>query len=142
MIRPRVLAVLLLVAACGVSDPETLTRVPLGTWGGANAGLLVSESQAHAHIGCTLGEVPGSIPLDGDGRFDVSGQYNIDAFPVDRGIRHPARFSGHTDGHTLTLLVRLTDTGQTFGPVGLTLGQQPSMQNCPICQLPGDRLQP
>jgi len=132
------LVLLLLLTACGVTGPGRLKQVPVGTWGGENAGLLVTATTAHAHIGCTLGDVQGPIPLDETGHFDVAATYNIDAFPVDRGIRHPARFSGNTDGSTLTLLVRLTDTGQTFGPVGLTLGRQPQMQDCPICRLPGD----
>jgi hypothetical protein len=133
------LAVLLLLAACGITDPARLKQVPMGTWGGQNAALLVTETTAHAHIGCTLGDVEGPIPLDGTGHFDVAATYNVDAFPVDRGIRHPARFSGNVEGSTMTLLVRLTDTGQTFGPVGLMLGRQPQIQDCPICRVPGDR---
>ena len=68
------------------------------------------------------------------GRFDVEGQWNVDAFPVDRGIRHPARLTGRTDGHTLTFAVRLSDTGQALGPALVTLGKEPRMQNCPICR--------
>ena len=129
------LVLLLLLTACGVTGPGRLKQVPVGTWGGEeNAGLLVTETTAHAHIGCTLGDVQGPIPLDETGHFDVAATYNIDAFPVDRGIRHPARFSGNTDGSTLTLLVRLTDTGQTFGPVGLDAG--PAASNAGLPHLP------
>ena len=28
-----------------------------GTWGGDNAGLIASDTSAHVHIGCTLGDV-------------------------------------------------------------------------------------
>jgi hypothetical protein len=100
-------------------------------WG--DAGLLVRRDGAHAHIGCTLGEITGPIPLDGEGRFDVSGVWNVDAFPVDRGILHPARLSGRSHGRTLTLSVRLTDTGQLLGPALLVFGREPRMQNYPIC---------
>jgi hypothetical protein len=58
----------------------------------------------------------------------------VDAFPIDRGIVHPARYTGSTDGRNLVLSVRLTDTGQTLGPVGLVLGLEPRMVNCPICR--------
>jgi hypothetical protein len=88
----------------------------MGTWGGDDAGLIVSATEVHAHIGCTNG--------------------NVDAHPVDRGILHPARFFGRTDGRTLTLVVRLTDTGQTLGPVELRFGREPSMRICPICRVP------
>lgn len=129
----RVMLVLLMIG-CGASGPSGLTQVPLGTWGGDDAGLIVSATEAHAHIGCTKGDVAGPIPLDPQARFDVAGRYNVDAYPVDRGILHPARFFGRSDGRTLTLSVRLTDTGQTFGPVSLTLGREPRMRICPICR--------
>jgi len=134
MLRRLLLCLVVLGAvACEASRvvPDT---VPNGTWGGDDGGLIVTAEGAHAHIGCTVGDVTGPIALDAEGRFDLEVQWNVDAFPVDRGIRHPARLSGRTDGHTLTLAVRLSDTGQTFGPVVLTLGQEPRMQNCPICR--------
>lgn len=124
---------MILAVACQATIPSTLLQVPTGTWGGDEAGLIVSDAEAHVHIGCTLGDIAGPIPLDARGGFDVAGTYNVDAFPVDRGIRHPARFMGRTDGSTLTLAVRLTDTGQGFGPVTLTKGVPPRMRNCPIC---------
>jgi len=125
--------VVLVVGACTTPrvGPDT---VPIGTWGGDDAGLVVTAEGAHAHIGCTLGDLPGAIALDADGRFDREGTWNVDAFPVNRGILHPARISGRTDGATLSLAVRLTDTGQNLGPVVLTLGREPQMQNCPICR--------
>ena len=120
-------------AACEASRviPDA---VPKGTWGGDDGGLIVTAEGAHAHLGCTLGDVTGPIALDADGRFDVEGQWNVDAFPIDRGIRHPARLSGQTDGYTLTFAVRLSDTGQALGPALVTLGKEPRMQNCPICR--------
>jgi len=125
----------LMMVGCRASGPSDLEQVPVGTWGGDDAGVIVSATQVHAHIGCTKGDVDGSIPLDAQGRFDVEGLYNVDAYPVDRGILHPARFFGNTDGRALTLSVRLTDTGQTLGPVSLTLGREPGMQMCPICRV-------
>lgn len=136
---PRRLTLVLLMAGCGASGPSGLTQVPLGTWGGDDAGLIVSATEVHAHIGCTKGDVAGTIPLDAQGRYDVAGLYNVDAYPIDRGILHPARFFGHTDGQTLALSVRLTDTGQTLGPVHLTLGRVPAMHVCPICRVPRRR---
>jgi hypothetical protein len=127
------LVLLLLASACRSTGPSSLVRVPIGTWGGDEAGLIVAENEAHAHIGCTLGDIVGPIPVNARGGFDVLGTYNVDAFPVDRGIRHPARFIGQTNGLTLTLLVQLTDDGRAFGPVMLSRGVTPRMKNCPIC---------
>ena len=136
MIRgPRAAALLALwVASCGTSARPPLDRVPVGTWGGEEAGLIVTLDTAHAHVGCTNGDVTGEIPLDAEGRFDVAAIYNVDAFPVDRGIRHPARLTGRTDGRTLTFTVRLTDTGQMLTSGELVLGREPRMRNCPICR--------
>lgn len=130
----RRVALCLLTAGCGATSPSGPSELPLGTWGGDDAGLIASADAAHVHIGCTKGDVEGAIPLDAAGRFDVSGLYNVDAYPVDRGIPHPARFFGRRDGDALVLTVRLTDTGQVLGPVGLTFGRQPDMQVCPICR--------
>jgi len=129
------LAALLLVGGCGASrlEPGTLAE---GTWGGEEAGLIVRADGAHAHIGCTYGDVAGPIPFDADGRFDVAAQWNVQAFPIDRGVFHPARLSGRTKGRTLTFSARLTDTGQELGPVSVTLGREPRMANCPICRSP------
>ena len=134
----RPLAVLSLAAALACQDrlaaPVTEVR---GTWGGENAGLVVSDSAAHVHIGCTLGDAQGPIRPDPDGRFDVAGTYNVDAFPVDRGIVHPARFVGRVSGRTMTLSVVLTDTTLQLGPVVLVHGREPRMGPCPICREPG-----
>jgi hypothetical protein len=130
----RWLGAVALLVACGASARPPLESVPVGTWGGDDAGLIVTADGAHAHVRCTLGDVAGEIPVDARGRFDVAGTYNVDAFPINRGILHPARFTGETDGRTLTFAVRLTDTGQTFTSGTLVLGREPRMQNCPICR--------
>jgi hypothetical protein len=122
-----------LLAACGDSA-RIPDRLPIGTWGGDEAGMVVSAEGAHVHVRCTVGDVEPPIALDPQGRFDAPGRHNVDAFPVNRGIFHPARYSGSTDGRNLVLTVRLTDTGQTLGPVGLVLGLEPRMVNCPICR--------
>ena len=129
-------------AGCGTSGRPPLDRVPAGTWGGDDAGLIVSTEGAHAHVACTAGDIAGEIPLDGAGAFDVTGVYDVDAFPVSRGLLHPARFTGRTDGRTLTFTVRLTDTGQTLTSGELVLGREPHMRNCPICRPPSGATRP
>lgn len=129
----RVIVVSIVAAACqgGPSAPVTLIT---GTWGGDNAGLIADDTVAHVHIGCTLGNTRISIRPGTDGRFEVAGTYNVDAYPVDRGIVHPALFIGQVNGNSLSLSVRLTDTGQKLGPVTLKRGVEPKMGPCPICR--------
>src|SRR5258708_26599759 len=136
--RTMFVPVLVLLAACGASRIEP-GNVAVGTWGGVEAGLLVRADGAHAHIGCTYGDVTGPIPFDADGRFDVAAQWNVSAFPIDRGVFHEARMSGRLSGRSLTFTAKLSDTGQVLGPVAVTLRREPRMANCPICRNPKPR---
>jgi hypothetical protein len=110
-----------------------------GTWGGKNAGVIATDSTAHVHIGCTVGDTKGGIIPGPDGRFDVPGLYNITAYPVYRGPDHPARFTGRVAGSFMTLTVSLTDTTVTLGPVTLKYGAPPQLGPCPICRIPKAR---
>jgi hypothetical protein len=133
------ISVIGLLAGCaGTSSP--ITEVT-GTWGGEDAGLIASDTSAHVHIGCTLGDTDSPIHPLANGSFEASGKYNVDAYPIDRGILHPARFAGRIDGDKMTLTVTLTDNGRQMGPVTLTRGKEPKMGPCPICRNPSaDRL--
>ncbi|PYP07838.1 MAG: hypothetical protein DMD59_13950 [Gemmatimonadetes bacterium] len=128
-------AVAALLGPCdptGLKPPKDLA----GMWGGENAALIADDTSAHIHIGCTYGNIHNRIMLDAGGRFDMAGEQNITAHPVDRGILHPARFSGRVIGSTMTLTVTLTDTTVTLGPVLLWYGKEPRMGPCPICRRP------
>jgi hypothetical protein len=124
--------------ACYNSSTPPITEV-VGTWGGENAGLIVSDTSAHVHIGCTLGDAKGPIHPDAEGRFEATGTYNVDAYPIDRGILHPARFTGQIVGRSMTLTVVLTDNDRQLGPVTLIYGKEPKMGPCPICRTPKQR---
>ena len=105
-----------------------------GTWGGENAAVIADDTSAHVHIGCTYGNVHQAIVPDADGYFDVPGEQNITAHPVDLGVMHPARFSGRVLFGTMTLTIALTDTAVTLGPVKVVHGKEPRMGPCPICR--------
>jgi hypothetical protein len=134
----RITAILSIFAAlaCSAATSLPITDV-VGTWGGDNAGMIVSGTDVHVHIGCTLGDAVGPIRPDAAGRFDANGTFNVNAYPVDRGIVHPARFTGQITGLSMTLTVSLTDTARVLGPVTLVFGQEPKMGPCPICRKPG-----
>jgi hypothetical protein len=133
MRRISALSSILALLACSAATSTPITDV-VGTWGGDNAGMIVNGNDVHVHIGCTVGNAVGSIHPDANGRFEFDGTYNVDAYPVDRGIIHPARFSGRIIGRTLTLTVSLTDTTRVLGPVALVYGKEPKMETCPICR--------
>ena len=84
------------VAACLLASCADLIPVPpgpvlAGTWGGDNAGAIVSDSGAHVHIGCTAGDATEPLRADSTGRFTASGRYNITLYPIAVGPDHPAR---------------------------------------------------
>jgi len=132
------LSALILIGPCeptGLRPPKDLA----GTWGGEDAGLIADDTSAHVHIGCTYGNVHQRIVPDSTGRFNVPGEHDITAHPVDRGIMHPARFVGQIRGGDMTLTIALTDTAVTLGPVVLVYGKEPHMGVCPICRRPAMR---
>jgi len=138
MVTKAAVTFVALAALLGPCDPTGLKppKDLAGMWGGENAALIADDTSAHIHIGCTYGNIHNRIMLDADGRFDMAGEQNITAHPVDRGILHPARFSGRVIGSTMTLTVTLTDTTVTLGPVLLWYGKEPRMGPCPICRRP------
>ena len=139
---PRFVSLLIAAAACSSATTTPAANLDIqGTWGGDNAGLIVNLTDVHVHIGCTLGDAAGPLRTDGDGRFEATGTYNVDAYPVNRGIEHPAKFTGEVRGLTMTLTIALTDTTRILGPVTLTYGKEPKMGPCPICRVPKARTQ-
>jgi hypothetical protein len=137
-LRRAGLATLLLASSCS-TGPDLPPAIPEGTWGGDDAGLLLSASTAHVHVGCSAGNFGAPIPVGGDGRFTAEGRYSHmrELYPFGTGQSHPATLSGRLDSEDrLTFTVRVTDDGEVYGPVEVRLGVEPAMQNCPICRLP------
>lgn len=127
--------------ACGAAITRTSAAdgpLPLGTWGGDSAGLIVSDTAAHLHIGCTFGDVSGRIEISPQGDFDVQGSYMLRAYPITVGPTVPARFVGHVSNNEATITVTVDDTvtGHTVvrGPVVVRLGVEPRLGPCPICR--------
>src|SRR5262245_36623490 len=103
----------LLVVGCFVDPdvtPPSEESLALGTWGGNNAGVIVEDTLAHVHVGCTYGNFSGPVELDNAGRFDVAGEYLLRAYPIAVGPTQPARFAGTVDGNKLTLTITVNDT--------------------------------
>lgn len=137
------LSVAILAAACtgsGSAEPPPATQLALGTWGTDGAGLIVTDTLAHVHFGCTKGDFRRPQTLDADGRFNVNGSYILRAYPITIGPSLPARFTGVVRGSVLTLSIAIDDTVAktlvALGPVSLVLGRSPNLGPCPICVTP------
>lgn len=137
----RILTLSLLVAACGSNEttPPDNDRVAIGTWGGDNVGMLVTDSVAHIHVGCTNGYFRGVLALRAS-RFEADGSYILRAHPVAVGPPLPAHLAGSVSGNQATFTVTVNDTVEkkivTLGPSIVVFGREPRMGPCPICRMP------
>jgi hypothetical protein len=137
---------LVLAGALGVACSSSPTidpvdgELPLGTWGGDSAGMIVSDTALHLHVGCTFGDVSGRVHVNADGSFDVVGSYTLHAYPILVGPTDPARFVGMVNGATATVTAIINDTAEkqtvVHGPVVVSLGVTPRLGPCPICARP------
>ena len=116
------------------ADSAESPNVSVGSWGGAHISLQVTEKGAVFDLDCANGVIEGPLALDTRAHFDCKGTYEREHGGPDReGQRpevHPARFSGWSDGKKMTLIIKLTDTGQTIGEFSLTRGQEPQLTKC------------
>jgi len=130
----------IVAAACGDGAFVPGGTLDIGTWGGDEAGVIVTDSSAHVHVRCTFGDIPDVILLNEEGRFTVDGSYVLRAYPVTVGPPLPAQFSGRVVGRTLTLAIAVNDTVEdrvvALGPVTVVYGREPRMIACPICRAP------
>ena len=124
---------LIALGGCGANGLG-LARVPEGSWGGDNVALTVAASSATVEFDCAHARIEQPLSLDGDGRFGVPGTFVREhGGPVHEGEpedAHPAVFEGQTDGHTLTLNVRLSDVDQRIGPFVAVRGAVARLVKC------------
>ena len=138
-----VLCSVLLATACASSDVAPLPAdglLPLGNWGGENAGLIVSDTASHLHVGCTFGDISGRVRLDATGGFSADGSFMLHAYPVSIGPSVPAHFAGRLVGTTITVTATVNDTVAhqivVKGPVIVSLDAEMKLGPCPICRRP------
>jgi hypothetical protein len=138
------LAAAVAVGACSDGLDPSAGELATGTWGGENAGVIVADSMAHVHVGCTYGNFPLPSSLDRLGRFGSSGDYMVRAHPVAVGPPVPARLEGIVVGDRMTFTVTVNDTiaKQTIvlGPATVTHGREPRLGPCPICAVAAARM--
>ncbi len=120
---------------CGHSPTGATRAVPSGAWGGTGISLAVNAEGATVEFDCAHGTISGGPPtINADGRFEAAGAFvrerpgpvRVDETPDSR----PARYSGTTDGRTMTLTITLTESGQIIGPFELTFGRTPRLFKC------------
>jgi hypothetical protein len=103
-------------------------------WGGEHVGLTVSATGGTLEYDCANGTIDQAIQAASDGNFVALGSHTRGhGGPAIQGEvpdRHPARYTGWTDGATMRLSVTLTDTGDKLGDFTLVRGQSPRVFRC------------
>lgn len=133
----------LLALSCSQGDtlmPPPGDKLAVATWGGNNAGVIVDDTIAHVHVGCTYGNFTAPITIGSNGQVHASGSYMLRAYPIAIGPSLPAQFNGTLSGARLTFTVVVNDTVEkkttTLGPAVVYYKQDASMGPCPICRKP------
>jgi len=125
----------LLVAVACASNPGSasrLDRVPNGDWGGEHVRLSVADAGGKVEFDCAHGTLQQPLTLDASGHFDVAGTLVGEGGPTlkdETAAARPARYSGTTDGQTMSLEVTL-EGGESVGTFSLARGRQPKLFKC------------
>jgi hypothetical protein len=94
--------------------------------------MTITQSGATLRQTCASGTLDQPLFLDAASHFDVTGKYTRQVGGPIRPDTHPARYTGSTDGSTMTLMVMETDDGLVFGPFTLTFGLGTAVSPCPL----------
>ena len=131
--EPFARAVLVLSLACSAAcaAPSSPSTALTGVWGGNHISLTVSETNAHLELDCAHGDIPTRLPA---APFSVAGTFVREhGGPIREGEipdRHPALYVVNVSRDTMTLTIRLTDSGEVIGTFTLTRGAAGRVVKC------------
>ena len=123
------LTVLISSTIYAVNNAHTIAP---GTWGGEHILLTISASGGTLEFDCAAGQIRQPIAVDRNGNFDMAGTFTPQhGGPVRKDestFSHPARYSGHVDGDTMSL--KVVREQQEIGKFILTRGAPPKLTRC------------
>jgi hypothetical protein len=105
----------------------------IGTWGGQGLTITIGAASAILSFDCAHGTIDQPFVTDQKGAFDLAGTFVQEhPGPIRPGDSdtHPARYTGTSDGKTMTFTVTETDTGLALGKFTLTLGSAGRVFKC------------
>ena len=107
--------------------PASGTTLEVGAWGGDHVNLLVVATGGTLEYDCAHGTIDQPFVVDSSGRFDLAGTHTREhGGPIrigEKEDKRPARYTGTTDGRTMTLTVTVTGSNEPLGTFTLTRGQ-------------------
>jgi hypothetical protein len=119
-----------------VVEPRPATGKPIqaGAWGGDHVNLLLTATGGTLEYDCAHGTIDQPFLTDSSGRFDLAGTHTREhGGPIrigEKEDKRPARYTGTTDGRTMTLSVTLTGSNEPLGTFTLTRGQLGRIVKC------------
>jgi len=120
---------MLLSWGCGGSPSEP--SMPTGSWGGDHISMTITESGAHLELDCAHGDIRSQLPA---APFTVPGTFVRErGGPIrvdDTTDSHPAMYSASISANTMSLTIRVTDSGETLGPFALLRGTAGRVVKC------------
>jgi hypothetical protein len=116
---------------CKAKTDFGVTGVPIGVWGGVQVRLDTSDRGATLSAPCAHGTTSEIIAPDANGKFEVKGNLTVDGpGPIRRF--ESARYTGQTDGNTMTLTVTVDESSFIRLTYTLTFGQEVQVGGCPF----------
>jgi hypothetical protein len=114
--------------------PASGRSLEVGAWGGDHVNLLVVGTGGTLEYDCAHGTIDQPFLVDSSGRFDLAGTHTREhGGPIrvgEKENKRPARYTGTTDGRTMTLTVTLTGSNERLGTFTLTRGQTARILKC------------
>jgi len=106
----------------------------IGTWGGVHVRITIGAASSILEYDCAHGSIDQPFAVNVAGGFTLTGTHVVESGgPIREGVepvRHPARYTGSTDGRTMTFTITLTDTNETLGPFALALDAPGRVVKC------------
>jgi hypothetical protein len=118
------LLLLALATACG-HTPTSPSLV--GQWGGEHVTLTVGDQTSHVELDCAHGDFRAAV---GSTSFSSVGTVVLEHGGPSVGDTHPAVYAVSVSGDTMTLTIRLMDSGELLGPFALTRGGTGRVVKC------------
>lgn len=128
-----VLSLVLLLVSSAASRPRKMQKLSAGTWGGPNVRIEVEASSARIDYSCANGTIAGPLTFDSKGRFTWRGFHTREGpgpIRVADGHGSPALYTGSVKGDTMTLTVKLTDSGEIIDTFTLKRGSAGRVFKC------------
>jgi hypothetical protein len=106
----------------------------IGTWGGDDVRITIGAASSILQYDCAHGTIDQPFAVNSIGRFDLVGTHTLEEpGPIREGqtsVARPARYTGSTDGKTMTFAITLTESNQTFGLFTLALDAPGRVVKC------------